>query len=109
MLSQSGRLLLVDSFPDVDYSKEMGVTHADFFRLLPAAMGEHSYRIDGHTVHGEVAHGTVVIDIEEQQVRRIALMAIPFAKVNFKFRGVSPEQLKAFTAHFDLRFQRGGG
>jgi len=99
----------VDSYPDVDFSKEMGVTHADFFRLLPSAMGDHPYRIDKHTVHGQIAQGTVIIKIGEQQVRRIALMAIPFANVSFSYRGVSRDQLTAFTAHFDLRFQRGGG
>jgi len=87
----------------------MGVTHADFFRLLPSAMHNHLYKINGHTVHAEIADGTLDIAMGEQQVRRIALMAIPFVEVSFHFRGVSPEQQAAFKAHFDLRFQRGGG
>lgn len=109
MFLRSGRLLLVGSFPDINYSKDMGVTHADFFRLLPSAMGDHPYRIEGNTVHGDVAGGSVVIAIGEQQVRRIALLEIPFANVTFSFRGVSPEQQEAFSSHFDLRYQRGGG
>ena len=96
-------------FPDIQYARDMGLTHADFFRLLPAAMGPHSYRIEGHTVYGDVHDGTVEIHIGEEQERRIALMRIPFARVSFLFRGVSKEQQEAFKANFDLRFQRGGG
>jgi len=95
--------------PDIAYSREMGVTHADFFRILPRAMGEHRYTIDGHTVHGAVNPGTVEIHLGEQQVRRIALMAIPYAVVSFTFRGVPEAHQQAFKKHFDLYFQRGGG
>jgi len=95
--------------PDIAYHREMGVTHADFFRILPKAMGQHRYTVVGHTVSGTVAPGTVRIDVGEQQVRRIALMAIPYAKVSFLFRGVPLVQQQAFKKHFDLYFQRGGG
>ena len=87
----------------------MGLTHADFFRYLPSAMGEHDYQVDGNRVLGQVAEGTVEITIGEQQLRQIALMRIPYAQVSFHFRGVTSEQQQAFKAYFDLRFQRGGG
>ena len=105
----SGHLSPVDNTPDIIYSRDMGLTHADFFRLLPAAMGPHTYRIDGNTVSGEINDGTVEIRLGEQQERRIALMCIPFATVDFAFRGVTKEQQETFKANFDLRFQRGGG
>lgn len=99
----------MDNIPDIEYARDMGLTHADFFRLLPAAMGPHNYRVDGNTVHGDVHAGSVEIRIGEQQERRIALMRIPFAQVSFVFRGVTKEQQQAFKENFDLRFQRGGG
>lgn len=105
----SGHLLLVDSIPHIEYARDMGLTHADFFRLLPAAMGPHTYRIDGNAVHGQVHGGSVEIHLGEQQERRIALMCIPHAQVSFVFRGVTKAQQEAFKANFDLRFQRGGG
>lgn len=105
----SGHRSLVDNTPDIKYARDMGLTHADFFRLLPAAMGPHTYRIKGSTVLGEISNGTVEIHLGEQQERRIALMCIPFATVSFVFRGVTKEQQEAFKANFDLRFQRGGG
>lgn len=104
-----GHLLPVDNIPDIQYSAEMGVTHGDFFRILPSAMGEHEYQIDGSTVRASIGAGSVEIHIGAQQERRIALMCIPFAKVSFHFRGVSKQEQQRFKAYFDLRFQRGGG
>lgn len=92
-----------------NFSKEMGVSHADFFRLLPRAMGDTPFKVQGMKVKGEVSGGTVTIEIGEQQVRRIALMAIPYAEVSFSFAGVSEDERTEFMRYFDLRFQRGGG
>jgi len=115
MCSPSGRLLLVDDvpgvdeLPDIEYTDEMGLNHADFFRLIPSAMGDNPHRIDGMTVHGEINNGTVEITLGAQQERRIALMRIPYALVRFHFRGVTEAEHEAFKTYFDLRFQRGGG
>ena len=94
---------------ELRYSREMGLTDDDFFRILPKAMGEHPYRVDGRTVHGDVNGGTVEIVLGPQQERRIALLALPFAEVSFTFRGVPERERLAFKKHFDLYFQRGGG
>jgi len=91
------------------FSKEIGVTHADFFRLLSRAMTDTPHSIDGLKVTGQLSEGTVTIVLGEQQVRRIALMAIPYANVSFTFDGVSEAERKRFMENFDLRFQRGGG
>lgn len=87
----------------------MGLTHADFYRLVPSAMGEHPYRIEGMTVHGQISNGTVEITLGAQQERRIALLRIPYAAVSFHFRGVTQAEQAEFKEYFDLRFQRGGG
>jgi len=91
------------------FSKEMGVSHADFFRLLPRAMGDTSFRVNGMNVTGELSTGTVSIDVGEEKLRRIALMTIPYAEVSFAFNGVAEEERTEFMRYFDLRFQRGGG
>ena len=87
----------------------MGLTHKDFWRLLPRAMGKHPYEIVGNTVHAKVHGGTLDIQLGEPQERRIALMCLPFAEVSFRFSGISESDQQAFKAHFDLYFQRGGG
>ena len=94
---------------EIRYSREMGLTDDDFFRILPKAMGAHPYRVEGRTVHGEVHEGRVEIVLGPPQERRIALLRLPFAEVSFTFRGVTEPQQQAFKRHFDLYFQRGGG
>ncbi len=94
---------------DQQFSKEMGVTHKDFYRLLPRAMGDTAYEINGNTVHAALAGGALTISLGDPQIRRIALMAIPYAKVSFHFDGVDEASRSSFMQHFDLSFQRGGG
>jgi len=104
-----GHRLPVADLPDIQFTDDMGLTHADFFRLVPSAMGDHPHRIEGMTVYGELHNGTVEITLGPQQERRIALMRIPHATVSFHFRGVTAAEQETFKAYFDLRFQRGGG
>jgi len=91
------------------YSREMAVTHKDFFRILPRAMGDHSYTIDGLTVHAAIDEGSVTIKIGAQQVRRIALMAIDYCEVEYKFDDLTQEQVERFKNRFELYYRRGGG
>ena len=95
--------------PTIAYRREMGLDHRDFFRILPRAMGEVPYEVDGTRVEARIDGGTLSIEIGPEQVRRIALLALPFAEVSFTFRGVSEERQQAFKRGFDLSFQRGGG
>ena len=93
----------------IEYSREMGLTHDDFWRLLPRAMGNHSYQVDGDSVRADISEGQLEITLGPPLERRIALMCIPYSKVSFCFTGVSEKEQQAFKIHFDLRFQRGGG
>lgn len=97
------------SFPQIAYSREMGLTHDDFWRLLPKAMGEHSYEVEGTVVNASVSGGTLKIILGPTQERRIALLRLPYSEVSFEFNDVALEHQQAFKAHFDLHFQRGGG
>lgn len=93
----------------IEYSREMGLTHSDFFRLLPRAMGNHPYTITGNVVTADVHDGKLTIDLGPTQIRKIALLEIPYSVVAFSFKGVTEPQQLSFKAHFDLHFQRGGG
>jgi len=105
--------MVQDQSGSAQFEKNMGITYSDFFRLLPKAMGDHSYSVDGTganaQVNADVSGGKLIISLGEQQERRIALMRIPYIIVSFDFNGVSDEGIAAFTEHFDLHFQRGGG
>ncbi len=93
----------------IEYSREMGLTHEDFWRLLPRAMGELQYSCEGDNVTVKLHDGHVHIHLGVLQERRIALLRLPFAEVSFRFEGVTVEQQMAFKTNFDLHFQRGGG
>ncbi|MBX2837651.1 MAG: hypothetical protein KTR35_12395 [Gammaproteobacteria bacterium] len=95
--------------PQIHYSSEMGLTHSDFFRLLPKAMGDHPYTITGNVVNADVHDGKLTIDLGPPLIRKIALLEIPYSVVSFTFNGVTEVQQQAFKQHFDLHFQRGGG
>ncbi|MBX2883771.1 MAG: hypothetical protein KTR32_27710 [Granulosicoccus sp.] len=89
--------------------REMAVTHGDFFRILPNAMGQTPYQVEGLSVTGKLGDGSVTISIGKQHERRIALLAIPYCAVSFEFDNVTDEQIDEFEQHFLLRYQRGGG
>jgi len=92
--------MVQDQSGSAQFEKNMGITYSDFFRLLPKAMGDHSYSVDGTganaQVNADVSGGKLIISLGEQQV-------------SFDFNGVSDEVIAAFTEHFDLHFQLGGG
>ena len=93
----------------VSYTREMGVDHRDFFRLLPRAMGDHPYEVEGDAVRAELGGGTLLIELGPERVRRIALLALPFTEVSFTFRDTDEAGREAFTRRFELAFRRGGG
>jgi len=99
----------LQALAQIAYSREMGLTHADFWRLLPRAMGNHSYTVEGTTVLANVDNGKLEITIGPPLERRIALLRLPYSVVSFTFDGVTEAQQLAFKDHFDLHFRRGGG
>lgn len=90
-------------------SKEMGLTHAEFFRTLPAAVAGRPYT---HR-HDEVVIGEndrcIVIKLGKESERIIGLLRLPKTRVDFTFSGYSQQEVDRFMTQFNLRFQRGGG
>lgn len=91
-------------------TRQMGITHADFFRLLPRAMGENHYEINSYTVQATLPDGTVIITLGEEKERKLSANVImPYADVTFDYYGVSEEMRVAFERYFHMRFMRGLG
>ena len=91
-------------------TRQMGITHADFFRLLPRAMGENPYDLSNCTVRATLSDGSVVITLGEEKERKLsALVIMPYADVTFDYYGVPEEVRAAFERHFHLRYMRGLG
>ena len=89
--------------------REMGIAHADFWHLLPVAVGEHAWQTEGDRVYIELEGGWVEIVLGEEGERRIALMSIPLTPVTIRWEGVARPRFDAFLARFDAYYRRGGG
>ena len=86
----------------------MGITRADFLRLLPAAVGHAPLRIQGDEILGD-GPPSWRIRLREMPERRIARVALPVLEVELVVDAPSGTQAQAFVDRFLLGFQRAGG
>lgn len=91
------------------FSREMGFTREEFFRLLPNALNNRPHQIDATGVSVSTTSGSVRIDVGEQQFRHIASISMPYVRVDFAFSNFPDADREEFMRYFDLRYQRGGG
>lgn len=104
-----GQRWLVASHPPASFSREMGLTQADFERSLPSAVAPGICRVDGRRYTIEYPQGEVRITLGETGERRIAALVLPVTLVEFRFTGLDVDARSRFMARFDRYFQRGGG
>lgn len=89
--------------------RDMAITPADFFRLLPRALDGLTYVAGSDRVAvGNGAHG-VIITIRPLEPRRIALLVIERSEVVLAFTGYDAAERQAFLERFDRAYHRGGG
>ena len=91
------------------FTREMGLTHEEFFRELPAALGHRSFVAEAGRVSVNLERGSLVISLGSEQTRRIAALCLPYTVVDFAFEGVGAIERERFMQRFDLSFRRGGG
>ncbi len=92
------------------FTLDMSINHADFFRLLPAAIVPYESRINANVIEIFQEQRRVLITLGEEQQRRITgLLSLPRTQVGFVFEHFSDEQRAAFMRRFDRYFHRGGG
>ena len=90
--------------------REMGLTHAEFFRSLPAALAGSTFQISATTVSvSQVGGRSLEIMLGPQQERRIAALVLPLTQVTFKFVDFTQDEINVFMENFQRHFQRGGG
>ena len=93
----------------VRFSRDMGITHREFFRTLPAALAPTPYTVQDRDVVISDDTQRLVISLSPEGRRRIAALSLPTTQVHFTFSGYSPQDVEQFMARFDRAFQRGGG
>ncbi len=91
------------------FTREMGLSHKEFMRTLPAAISPLTYHLVDKTISIDHASGTVKIRLQEMPARCIGAIRIPKSLVEFRFFGLNNDERDGFIHRFDLHFQRGGG
>lgn len=89
--------------------KEMGISHAEFFRVLPKLLDGLTSETEGNRVRIQDDGGTVEIVLGEEQVRSLGLVRLPYTNVELIFHQIDEARRQAFIAEFELQFFRGGG
>lgn len=91
------------------FTRELGFSHAEFFRSLPAAIEHREYTVRENVVRLDFEQGSVCIELGPEEVRAIASLRLPSTKVKFTFSNLSQAERERFMRRFNLYFQRGGG
>ncbi len=91
------------------YEKEMGITHAEFFRLLPIALGSNQYEAYDNGASLNADGRSIHLDLGPESVRQIALLSIPRTPVIMTLDGFTDQEAEDFMVNFDRAYQRGGG
>lgn len=87
----------------------MGFTRAEFLRLLPAALRHYPYTLAGNHIQVTVEGKPLHITLGDEQVRRIAALALPWIPVEFDYTQLDEAAFQTFLQHFDLYYRKGGG
>lgn len=93
----------------VRFARDMGVSHTDFFRTLPAALGHRPYSVENGGVRIEEGDRRILLRLFEQSERVIGALRLPVTRVEFVFAGYPEAEIRVFMRRFDMHFQRGGG
>ena len=89
--------------------KEMGMTHADFFRSFPNVLQGEQFSIKGDQVSIISESGTWTIELGPESTRNIALLSLPRITVTLRFEHYKEADRRSALERFDRAFQRAGG
>lgn len=98
------------SSPDFVLELEMGLSHQEFFRILPKAYPAGSYTVSDWTVTFDKGAYTECISLAEEWVRKLsAVVSLPATLVTLTMFGGTEADFKAFVWDFQMHYYRGGG
>lgn len=90
-------------------TREMSISHREFFRLLPRAAGGAPVSRRGDQAEINTGRGVVRIMLAPETIRKLATMEFPVTEVTIEFNGLRAAEQAAFLSRFDLAYQKGGG
>ena len=91
------------------YRREMTITHADFFRLLPRALGSENISWKGNEMEYTDDAFSMHITISPQQSWRIGALSLPKTQVLIQLNGCDEQEAQQRIKQFDQAYQKGGG
>ena len=93
------------------FERDMGYNESEFYRILPAAIGEFQYQTEGNRI--TIAHpehdGKLLITVSTLPDRVLGAFRIQRIDVQFSFSNMDDDARSKFMQRFDRRYQRGGG
>ena len=89
--------------------REMGFTRVEFMRILPSALHGYPYTVDSDRIVIGIDGNRLSITLGDEQVRKIALLELPYMEVVFDYRDVDEQAFRTFLKQFDLYYRKGGG
>jgi hypothetical protein len=91
------------------FARQMGISHAEFFRILPPVVEAFPHRIEDKVVRVENGARGLTLTLGPEVRRRLGAMRLPGFELRFEFRGYLQSEVDAFMGRFDTVFHRGGG
>ncbi len=91
------------------YERQMSVTHADFFRLLPRVVGENRIQRQANRAVIKTEKGRISVRLGPESCLKIALLELPMTDVSLEFHGYSQADYQQFIDRFRLCLHKGGG
>jgi hypothetical protein len=89
--------------------REMAVSHADFHRTLPAALGRRPVTGADGSVSLEDRGRKVTFELGPEEQRTLGNMVFPRTLIRIAFLGYEESDIRQFLERFDAYFRRGGG
>jgi hypothetical protein len=90
--------------------KEIGFTHAEFFRLLPILAGETPLQVEGTRIVLGRGPRRIEILLDRERERVLSpIVRIPYTPLQFVFYAYSDEDQLRFERHFERVYHKGGG
>ena len=95
------------------FEREMTISHSDFFRILPKALGKLRYQQQNNIItvylDNDGVEGEIVISLSKERIRKIASLNLPVTDVTFQLENITEKKKIEFFKHFDRAYHRGGG
>jgi hypothetical protein len=93
----------------VRFAKDMGITHAEFFRTMQSLIAGEDVELDARGLTIRRGPARIEIRLGPEGTRALGRFQLPRTEVEFVFRNCPDGEIAAFVERFDTRFRRGGG